>query len=178
MNPEKDLGLLHIYTGDGKGKTTAAIGLALRAAGSGYRVCIIQFMKAVGEESAEIKAIKRFENVSASRFGGNLLVKDHPPVEVIKNDIAEGLKEAARIIEMEECDLLILDEINVAVSMGLADRKEVFKVAGMCKGRIELVMTGRGADDEFIGMADYVTEFKMIKHPFGAGIAARRGIEF
>ncbi|MBE0446615.1 MAG: cob(I)yrinic acid a,c-diamide adenosyltransferase [Actinobacteria bacterium] len=178
MNNKSELGLLHIYTGDGKGKTTAAIGLALRAAARGFRICIIQFMKARGEESGEITAIKRFENVSASRYGGNLLEKDHDPVDVIRSDISKGLGEAIRVVESRDCDLLILDEINIAVSMNLADKKEVLKIVGLCKGSIELIMTGRGADREFIDIADYVTEFRMVKHPFGAGMAARRGIEY
>ncbi|HZD60851.1 MAG TPA: cob(I)yrinic acid a,c-diamide adenosyltransferase [Anaerolineae bacterium] len=178
MNNRSELGLLHVYTGDGKGKTTAAIGLALRAVASGLRICIIQFMKARGEESGEIRAIKRFENVSASRYGENLLEKDHAPVDVIKSDISKGLEAAIRAIKDEECDILILDEINVALSMGLANKREVLKVVGLCKGSVELVLTGRGADQELIDIADYVTEFKMVKHPFGVGITARRGIEY
>jgi len=172
------LGLIHINTGDGKGKTTAAIGLSLRAAERGLRVCIIQFMKALSEESGEITAIKRLENVSVKRYGGNLLAKDHPPVEDIKDEISEGLAEALRLVENKGCDLLVLDEINVAVSMGLASIEEVLKIAQTGKGKIELVMTGRNAPQSFIEIADYVTEFKAIKHPFEVGIEARRGIEF
>jgi cob(I)alamin adenosyltransferase len=172
------LGLVHVYTGEAKGKTTAAIGLALRAAESGFRVAIIQFMKALSEESAEITAIKRFENVIVARFGGNLLAKDHPPIEDIKIEIAKGLKAAKHLVENDLCDVLIMDEINVAVSMELAGIVTVLEVASLCKGKVELVMTGRNAPQEFIDIADYASACTVIKHPFERGIPARRGIEF
>jgi len=178
MEKKKELGLIHIYTGDGKGKTTAAVGLGLRAVGSGFRVRIIQFMKGESEESGEITAIKTFDTVSVSRFGGNLLAKDHPPVEKIKADIADGLRTAREAVMGGLCELLILDEINVAVSMGLAEKETVLGLAGLCKNKIELVMTGRNAARELIDIADYVTEFKMLKHPFEEGISARWGIEY
>lgn len=178
MEQKSKLGLIHINTGDGKGKTTAAVGLSLRAAERGLRVCIIQFMKALREESGEITAIRRLENVSVKRYGGNLLAKDHPPVEDIKSEVAKGLAEAFELAENRGCDLLVLDEINVAVSMGLANKEDVIRLAQVSKGKVELVMTGRNAPQEFIEIADYVTEFKAIKHPFEAGIQARRGIEF
>lgn len=177
MNKQQ-LGLIHVYTGDGKGKTTAAIGLSLRAAASGYAVCIIQFLKAESEESGEIRAIKTFDGVSVQRFGGNLLGKNHPPVEVIKSDISKGIVEAARLAENKRCDLLVLDEINIAVSLGLANLESVIDIAKKCKSRVELIMTGRNAHPELIDIADYVTEFKMLKHPFEEGISARRGIEY
>jgi len=178
LNGNTELGLIHIYTGDSKGKTTAAIGLSLRAVASGLRVCIIQFMKALTEESGEIREIKQFKNVTVKRFGGNLLGESHPPAEEIKGEIAEGLNEARRMVESDSCDMLIMDEINVAVSMGLADLGEVLEVARLCKGKIELVMTGRNAPKELLDIADYATEFKLIKHPFKQGIMARQGIEY
>jgi cob(I)alamin adenosyltransferase len=172
------MGLLHVYTGDGKGKTTAAIGLSLRAAANGLRVFIIQFMKALSPESGEIKAIKHFEGVTVQRHGANLLINEHPPVETIKAEIAEGISEAVMAVEDQTCDLLVLDEINVAVSMGLANLEDLLKLIARCKGRVELVMTGRNAPQEFIDAADYVTEFMLVKHPYGLGVEARRGIEF
>lgn len=172
------LGLVHIYTGDGKGKTTAAVGLGLRAAGNGYRVHIIQFLKAQSPESGEIRQIKQLANVTVARYGGNLLGKDHPPVEEIRRDVAEGMREAGRIAEEELVDVLVLDEIVVAASLDLIENSAVLRVVDLCKGNIELVMTGRGAGEELIGAADYVTELRMIKHPYEAGIPARRGIEF
>lgn len=178
MNQEKELGLIHIYTGDGKGKTTASVGLAVRAVGSGFRVCIIQFMKGESEESGEITTIKGFDSVSVSRFGGNLLQKNHPPIETIKADISAGLQKARDAVESGTCELLILDEINVALSTGLADLGEVLELALLCKGKIELVMTGRNAPRKLMDIADYVTEFKMLKHPFEQGISARWGIEY
>lgn len=178
MEEKNELGLIHIYTGDGKGKTTAAIGLALRAVGSGFRVCIIQFMKGESKESGEIATIKTFDTVSVLRFGGNLLGKNHPPLEKIRADIAEGLRMAREAVAGGSCEMLILDEINVAVSMELAEKEAVHELARLCKGRIELVMTGRNAARELIDMADYVTEFKVLKHPFEEGIAARWGIEY
>lgn len=179
MSSNKALGLVHVYTGDGKGKTTAAFGLALRAVGNGLSVSIIQFMKALSPESGEIVAIKEFENVKVKRYGGNLLSKGHPPLEDIKSETAKGIDEALQIAKDRACDLLILDEINVAVFMRLVDVGEALKIVNLCKNNfIELVMTGRNAPQEFMDIADYVTEFKMVKHPFKTGIAARRGIEF
>lgn len=178
MDAKHGLGLIHIYTGDGKGKTTAAFGLALRAVGNGLSVSIIQFMKAQSPESGEVKAIKEFKNVKVERYGGNLLGREHPPVEDIKSEIEKGVAGAVQIAEKSACDLMVLDEINVAASMGLVGISEVLRVADLCRGNIELVMTGRNAPQEFIGMADYVTEFLMIKHPLESGIEARRGIEF
>lgn len=178
MHAKKELGLIHIYTGDGKGKTTAAAGLALRATGSGFRTCIVQFMKGESAESGEITALRDFGTVSVARYGGNLLSKDHPPVEKIRADIAEGLAAAKEAVESDSCELLILDEINVAVSMGLADKGAVVELARLCRGRVELVLTGRDAVAELTDIADYVTEFRMIKHPYENGISARWGIEY
>lgn len=178
MDKTQKLGLVHVYTGAGKGKTTAAMGLALRAVGNGLNVVIIQFMKALSPESGEIKAIKRFENARVMRYGGNLLAADHPPVEIIKEDIAKGIAEALKVIKTGSCDLLILDEINVAVSMDLANKDNILGLVKLCKGKVELVLTGRDAPQEFILAADYLTEFLMIKHPFEEGITARQGIEF
>ena len=178
MSQKKKLGLIHIYTGDGKGKTTASVGLAVRALGSGFRVCIIQFMKGESDESGEITTIKDFDSVSVSRFGGNLLQKNHAPIETIKADISAGLQKARDEVASGSCELLILDEINVALSTGLADLAEVLELARLCKGKIELVMTGRNAPRDLVDIADYVTEFKMLKHPYEQGISARWGIEY
>ncbi|HEY3373902.1 MAG TPA: cob(I)yrinic acid a,c-diamide adenosyltransferase [Candidatus Aquicultor sp.] len=178
MDNKAGLGLLHIYTGDGKGKTTAAIGLALRAAGAGFSVCIIQFMKAKTEESPEITAIKRCSNVTVKRFGGNLLAQNHEPEEDIEREIAQGIQEAERLAQQGACNLIVLDEINLALSMGLAQPAAVERLIDACKGKIELVFTGRNAPQALIDKADYVSECKMTKHPFEQGIHARRGIEF
>ncbi|MBI4733362.1 MAG: cob(I)yrinic acid a,c-diamide adenosyltransferase [Rubrobacteridae bacterium] len=179
-NKNERLGQLHIYTGDGKGKTTAAIGLALRALGSGLKVRVFQFMKAESDISGEIKILSMLANVSVERHGGNTLKKTHKPLEEIKIDIKEGLNNVRNVVEKRLCDLIVLDEINVALSTNLADLADLLGIVESAKeNNIEIIMTGRNAPVEIIETADYVTELKLIKHPFGdKRVGARQGIEY
>jgi len=170
-------GLIQVYTGDGKGKTTAALGLALRAAGHGLRVYIIQFMKG-WPNYGELKAVKFLPGVTIRQFGGPHFVNRNNPSP---NDIRmarEALEEARRAILSGDYDIVILDEINVALDFGLITLEEVLALLEEKPEGVELVLTGRNAHPEIIRRAHLVTEMKEVKHPYREGILARKGIEF
>jgi len=176
-------GLVQIYTGDGKGKTTAAFGLALRAAGQGNKVLIYQFLKPPSLEIGERLALQS----GAARITVEALdvpwdmsksLKDGQAVTRMKAAISETLKRIAQMVEKKSYDVLILDEIVYCLSKGLAKPEEVKNVIDRREPCVEIVLTGRGATEELIAMADLVTEMKKIKHPFDERISARRGIEF
>lgn len=169
-------GLVHVYTGEGKGKTTAAFGLALRALGRGKRVCVTQFLK--GKESGEVLALKKFSKATVRQFGREGFVDLENPSEEDRRLAQEGFKFAEEIVYNEEYDLVVLDEINLAMAANLVELQNVLK---LIRGRplgVEVVLTGRGALPEVIDTADYVTEFKKVKHPFDTGKEAREGVEF
>lgn len=176
-------GLVHIYTGNGKGKTTAAFGLAVRALGEGLKVLIFQFLKGnapLTGETALIKVITRGAKII--RF----LDEKHPifvPEErfvekKLKEQIEKDFSAAKEIIMKGDYDLVILDEINNVMKNGWLSKGEVQDLIRQRPKNVELVLTGRGAPEEIIEMADYVTEMKLIKHPSQKGVKARRGIEF
>jgi len=168
-------GYVQVYTGDGKGKTTAALGLALRAAGAGLKVYICQFMK-TGNYS-EIKALKRFSDlISIEQFGTGKFVKGLPAPE----DMAaarSGFEKARRAMASGQYGLIILEEANVAVHFGLFSVEELLNLIADKPEGLEIIITGRGARPEIIDRADLVTEMKSIKHYFDKGVAARTGIE-
>ena len=176
-------GLVQIYTGDGKGKTTAAFGLALRAAGQNNKVLIYQFLKPpsldIGERFAlQLGAVRiRVEALDVQWDMGKSL-KDEQAVAEMRGAISEVLVRIAETAEKRFYDCLILDEIVFCLSKGLAKLEDVKNIIEKRDSRVEIVMTGRGATEELIAMADLVTEMKNVKHPFDAGTAARRGIEF
>lgn len=173
---KKELGLVHVYTGKGKGKTTASLGLAFRAAGRGLEVLMIQFLKPP-ENYGEHIAAEHFENLTIMPMGLDHMVGRVPKEEDIK--IAkETLAEAKKLIYSKKYDLVILDECNVAMSWGLIDPDDVIKMLSGRPDNIEIVLTGRGAPQQIIDYADLVTEMMMIKHPFDKGIKARKGIEY
>lgn len=168
-------GYIHVYTGNGKGKTTAALGLALRAAGAGLKVFIGQFLKS-GNYS-EIKAITRFsELITVEQFGGKRFIRGKI-TESDKKLAAKGLKRIKEIVLSGSYDLVILDEINVVMKLKLLSCSEVLEVIGSKPANVEMVLTGRSAPDQIIEKADLVTEMKVIKHYFSRGIKARKGIE-
>jgi len=171
------LGLVHVYTGNGKGKTTAAFGLAMRAVGRGKKVLVIQFLK--GRESGEVLASRRLApELEVRRFGTGRFVDPRNPGEENLAILRAGLEDAKRALASGKYDLVILDEINVAVHMGLIPEEEVLDALRSRAEGVEVVLTGRYAPESFIEEADYVTEFKEIKHPFRRGVQAREGVEF
>ena len=176
-------GLVQIYTGDGKGKTTAAFGLALRAAGQGNKVLIYQFLKPasidIGERFAlQLGAVRiRVETLDMEWNMGKSF-KNPEKLLQLQTAIAEVLEKIAETGKKRFYDLLILDEIVFCLSKGLAKLEDVRNIIDKRDPAVEIVLTGRGATEELIALADLVTEMKKIKHPFDKGISARRGIEY
>ena len=169
-------GYIHIYTGPGKGKTTAALGLGLRANGAGYKVHVIQFMK--GRRYNEINAIEKLENFTISQHGRDEFVSKENP-EKIDIDLAQkGFSHAKDVIKNKKYNMVILDEINVAVDYNLISEKDVIELIDNKPENLELVLTGRNARPELIRIADVVTEMLEIKHPYQHGIQAKEGIDF
>lgn len=169
-------GYVHVYTGPGKGKTTAALGLGLRANGAGYKVHIVQFMK--GRRYNEINAIEKLENFTISQHGRDEFVSKENP-EKIDIDLAQkGFLHAKNVINSGKYDMVILDEINVAVDYNLISVKDVIELIEKKPKQLELVLTGRNAHPEFIRIADVVTEMLEIKHPYQQGVLAKEGIDF
>ena len=176
-------GLVQIYTGDGKGKTTAAFGLALRAAGQGNKVLIYQFLKPDSVDTGERFSLKLGAvriRVEALNVEWNMATSfdDEKKVAEAKAGISEALERLAQTAEKRFYDVLILDEIVFCLSKGLAKFEDIKNLIDRKDSAVEIVMTGRGATEELISMADLVTEMKNIKHPFDSGIGARKGIEF
>lgn len=170
--------MIHIYTGEGKGKTTAALGLALRAIGAKKKVVILQFMKKAG--FSEHKAIKKFNlPISIESFGIGFykILGDKKPESAHKKAAQKALEKTRKIIESEDFDLIILDEINVAIDSKLIDVQETIEIIGFNK-KAELVLTGRNAHPKLIKIADLVTVMKKDKHYFDTGTKARKGIEY
>ena len=176
-------GLVQIYTGDGKGKTTAAFGLALRAAGQGNKVLIYQFLKPasldIGERFAlQLGAVRiRTESLDTPWDMSNSL-EDEKAVARMQAAISEALERIAQTAEKKFYDVLILDEIVFCLSKGLAKLEDVKNIIDRKDPAVEIVLTGRGATKELIELADLVTEMKNIKHPCDKGLLARRGIEY
>ncbi|OYT59773.1 cob(I)yrinic acid a,c-diamide adenosyltransferase [Euryarchaeota archaeon ex4484_178] len=169
------MGYVHVYTGNGKGKTTAAFGLAMRAAGRGKKVCIIQFMKPDKGYGEQVSARKL--DIEVHPFGTNRFVnKKNPREEDIERAI-NALNFAKKKIK-EGYDLIILDEINVALDFNLIPLEEVLELVDSLPEKTELVLTGRYAKDEIIERADLVTEMREIKHYYRKGVIAREGIEY
>jgi cob(I)alamin adenosyltransferase len=169
-------GLIHVYTGDGKGKTTAAIGLGVRAIGEGLKVYMIQFMK--GRHYSELDALEHVSNFTVVQFGRDEFVSKKKP-ELIDIDLArKGLVHAREIIKKGGYDVVILDEINVAVDFKLISVHDVVKLLEEKPEKMELVLTGRYASPEIIKRADLVSEILEIKHPYQKGVKSRKGIDW
>jgi len=170
------LGLVQIYTGEGKGKTTAALGLGLRAIGKGYKVYMIQFMK--GDiDYGEILSTKNIDGFTIEQFGRADFVDRDNPEEIDIGFARKALERAQEILIGKKCDILILDEVNVALDWKLIKLNDIIQLIKNKPKKIELILTGRYADPKLIELADLVTEMKEIKHPFHHGILARDGIE-
>jgi cob(I)alamin adenosyltransferase len=168
-------GFVQVYTGNGKGKTTAAIGLAVRAAGAGLKVFFAQFVK--GMKYSEITALERFHDcIEIHQFGRGCFIVRTPEKEDIEA-AGEGLKKCEDALTGGKYDLVILDEANIAVYFGLFTVEELLRVISLRRSNCEVVVTGRYAARELIDTADLVTEMKEIKHYYTRGIDARTGIE-
>ena len=178
-----DKGLVQIYTGNGKGKTTAAFGLALRAAGQNNKVLIYQFLKPpsldIGERFAlRLGAVRiRVETLDVPWDIDNAL-DDENAVAKMRLAIAEVLERIAQTAEKRFYDVLILDEIVFCLAKGLAKLEDIKSIIDRRDPAVEIVMTGRGATKQLLELADLVTEMKSIKHPFDEGQSARRGIDY
>jgi cob(I)alamin adenosyltransferase len=171
-------GLIQVYTGEGKGKTTASLGLALRAVGRGLRVVMIQFLKG-DQETGELNMARSLSpELMIKPMGRDGFVDPNNPSPEDISLAEEALKEAQRILDENVCDLLILDEVNVAVSLKLVEENAVLKLMDDKPGNVELILTGRGAPASFIEKAHLVTNMESTKHYFDQGVGAREGIEF
>ena len=167
--------MIQVYTGNGKGKTTAALGLALRALGAGLKVYICQFLK--GRPYCELATLKKLKNIKIEQFGRTCFIHK-PPSKKDKESAKEGLRAAEKAILLQRYDVVILDEINVALKLELLKLTEVLNLMKNTPGKIELILTGRWAHPSIIKIADLVSEIREIKHYYKKGIRARKGIEF
>ena len=195
MKDKLNQGLVQVYTGGGKGKTTAALGLGLRACGHGFEVEMIQFLKGTGY-TGELKAVKRLNNFKINQFGkkcpyaekieagemeciacGECFVEDDNKKQH-QQFIRDAYNYSKAVLTSGEVDIIILDEINNALRYNFLTITEVLNLIDLKDSLTELVLTGRGLPEEILKEADLVTEMKNIKHPFNQDVASRRGIEY
>ncbi len=176
---DETAGMIHLYTGDGKGKTTAATGLAVRAAGAGRKVVFTQFMK--GRDTSELNSLIKLDNVEIIRNNEDLgwfKRDDEEQVALYTKVHNEILDKIENRVKENKCDVLILDEATYPCNYGIIDVQRLRKLIVNRPKTMEVVVTGRNADDFFADNADYITEMKKIKHPYDRGIQARYGIEY
>jgi cob(I)alamin adenosyltransferase len=168
-------GYVQVYTGNGKGKTTAALGLALRAAGAGLRVFVAQFVKS--SEYSEIKALRRFDDlITVRQFGTGRFILGAPDEEDLRA-ARRGWQELKSIIAAGSYDVVVLDELNIAIFYKLILPDELIEVIESRPAHVELIITGRNAHEKILARADLVTEMREVKHYYAAGVQARDGIE-
>jgi cob(I)alamin adenosyltransferase len=171
-------GLVHVYTGNGKGKTTAALGLALRAIGHGWRVYMLQFMKGSKNYGEIIAAGRYLPGFTIVQSGLETFVSKEEPARADLDLALAGLELAKKVISKNQYDLVILDEINVALDFKLIPLEEVVKLIQNKPPAMELVLTGRYAPKEIISLGNVVSDITLIEHPYYHGAAAKEGIEF
>jgi cob(I)alamin adenosyltransferase len=169
-------GFVHVYTGPGKGKTTAALGLGLRAAGAGLNVYMIQFMK--GRRYSELDSVEHLSNFTIVQYGRDEFVSKEKPEQVDIDLAQKGFSQAKKIVKDGKYDLVILDEINVAVDYNLISLDDLLNLIKEKPKKVELVLTGRYAPPALVKSADLVTEMLEIKHPYQNGTLARKGIDY
>lgn len=175
-------GYIQVYTGNGKGKTTASLGLAMRALGRCWKVLIIMFMKG-GDDYGELNSFRNLspeiaKNLTIIQAGPDRIVYQDNKTETDTNLVKEGWELAKRVIKNDEYNLVILDEANIAIDMGIIDLKDMLDVLKNKPEEMEIVLTGRNARQEIIDIAHLVSEIKPVKHYWDTGIAARKGIEY
>ena len=169
-------GYVHVYTGDGKGKTTAAIGLAVRAAGHDRRTYIGQFMK--GQEYGELVALERLPQITIEQYGDPVCIRKEDVTSKHITDAEAGLERVTKALMSGRYDVVVLDEVNVALWFGLLTEEAVLKLLDARPPEIELVLTGRRAPQAILDRADLVTEMREVKHYYADGVVARKGIEY
>lgn len=175
LTENKMSGMIHLYTGDGKGKTTAALGLALRAVGAGKTVFIAQFVK--GMFYSELNALNRFPEIELKQYGLDCFIENEPAQKDIDAAV-RGLKETQEVISSGRFDVFILDEVCIALYYKLFSVEDLKCLIQSKHFDAEIILTGRSAPEELYQIADLVTEMKEIKHYYQKGILARKGIEF
>ena len=169
-----DLGLVHVYTGNGKGKTTAALGMCVRAVGHGLRALVVQFMKTggtYGEGSLDLPGLRVVPS------GHSCLVFSKEITQQDRDMAAEGLATAAEAMRAGEYDIVVLDEVNVAIKLGLLDARDVVDAVRSRAAGVEVVLTGRYAPPEILDIADYITEMREVRHPYQRGVLSRKGVD-
>ena len=169
-------GLIQVYTGDGKGKTTAALGLALRAAGRNMKVLIVQFMKKW--DYGELHSVKLIQNITLETFGTKEFIHKGKAKKIDYEEAEKAFSFGIEGMQSGNYDIVIFDELNMALYYELLDLKEVVEKLKRKPDNVEVVITGRRAPKEIIEIADLVTEMKEIIHPYQKGIEARKGIEY
>lgn len=170
-------GLVQVYTGNGKGKTSAAFGAALRAVGRGFKVYVIQFIKG-GFDYGELYSVKHLPNLKLTAFGrGRFITEPQPPEEDVKL-AHDAFELAQKVVNSGEYDMVVLDEINVALHLKMISIDDVLRLITEKPKYVELILTGRSAPTQVVEIADLVTEMKEIKHPYARGIPKRKGIEY
>lgn len=168
-------GYVQVYTGNGKGKTTAALGLALRASGAGLKVYLQQFAK--NGRHSEIRALSKFYNIKVEQCGRGAFIRGKPSVSDVEC-ARRGLDAAKKNIFSGKYDLVILDEVNIAMMIGLIEPRDVITIIRNRPRNVELVLTGRRCPPSVKKIADLVTEMREVKHPYRRGIDGRKGIEY
>lgn len=173
----KRLGLVQVYTGNGKGKTTAALGLVLRAVGKGQRAMVIQFMK--GQINyGELEALRYLPSAEIEQYGRPDFVDKKNPLPIDIELAKRGFERAKEVVLSGKYDIVVLDELNIALDYKLLDESEVIELIKSRPKHVELVLTGRYAPPSIINIADLVTVMCEVKHPYMVGVDAREGIEF
>ena len=173
------LGFTHIYTGDGKGKTTSAVGLAARALGRGLKVCYVSFHKRPEKYGySEMETLQKAGALILNRAKGHPKLDRTIDPQVISQEVRAAITEIVELIQQESFDLLILDEIVISVRDGYIDESVLLAFIANKPPHMELVLTGRGATSGLIAAADYVSNITKVKHPFDEGVGSREGVEF
>ncbi len=177
---ELNKGCVQIYTGNGKGKTTAAVGLAVRAAGSGYKVYMVQFLKS--SQTGEVESAKKLQpNFQIFRFGkerGFFWTLTHEEKQEAKKEVQSAYKFCLGALKEKQCNILIMDEIMGAIKNGLVSEEQLLELIDNRPKDTELILTGRDVPKEIMDRADLVTEMKEVKHYYSQGVPARKGIEY
>ncbi len=177
-NAAKRKGMVQVYTGNGKGKTTAAIGLALRAIGHGYKIFMLQFMKGSKNYGEIIAAEKYLPDFTIVQTGLETFVdKENPSRDDVRLAL-DGLEIAKKVVSENRYDIVILDEINVALDFKLIPLNEVAELVKNKPQEMEIILTGRYAPKEIIDLGDVVSEIQLVNHPYYHGVSAREGIEY